>query len=232
MESNNRVEIYSELASNGFIAGVTLKNSWLSFDDVYSYVRAELTPSKMKTIVPKQVHGADIALIDSQNAVDYHMVDGIITFDHYICLTVTTADCLPVIFVEPECGMIAAVHVGWRCYVGGILENFFRQAAHLGAKIQSMKAILGPAINDCCFEVGADVAMLFEEQFIRRTKTACYVDLRRAAWNKIESLGVVKSNIGGINECTSCEVDKYYSYRRDKDSPIQMVTFIYKSEIK
>jgi polyphenol oxidase len=230
MNSSNSVKIYSELADCGFVAGVTLKNSWRDFDDVYSHVRAELTPPGMKMIVPKQVHGVDIVLIDSKNCENYHISDGVMTFDNDICLTVTTADCLPVLFVDPRSGLRAAVHVGWRCFIGGILENFAALATKLGADIKAMKVVMGPAIESCCFEVGRDVALLFDEQYIRRTDNACYVDLRRAAWNKIESLGVVKSNISGLAECTSCEIDKYYSYRRDKDSPIQMVTFIYKSK--
>jgi copper oxidase (laccase) domain-containing protein len=56
-----------------------------------------------------------------------------------------------------------------------------------------------------------------------------YVDLREAVGNKLFSLGVDEKNMGGIVECTSCGRDEYYSYRRDRESPVQMVTFIYKS---
>jgi polyphenol oxidase len=230
MNSNNRIQIFTELAEYGFTAGVTLKNSWGSFDDVYTYIRNELIHPDMTMIVPKQVHGVDIAVLDSANTRLLSDFDGVISKDDNLCLTVTTADCLPVLFVDPTSGLRAAVHVGWRCYVGGILENFFSVASNLGANLTTLKAIVGPAIDKCCFEVGSDVAILFDEQYIRRDSRACYVDLRGAVWNKIGALGVVKSNISGLSECTSCRIDKYYSYRRDKDSPIQMVTFVFRTK--
>jgi len=230
MNQIGQYQLYPELEAMGFTAGVTLKNSWSTFDDVYLYVKTNLVPPDRIMIIPKQVHGADIAILNTSNSNSKYEVDGIITEDVNLCLTVTTADCLPLLLVDPTAGIISAIHIGWRCFVGGIIENFFEIAKKLGANSDKLRAVIGPGIESCCFEVGPDVAILFDEEYIYNRQNVCYVDLRQALRNKLESLGVVKSNISSLSECTSCLTEKYYSYRRDKDSPIQMVTFIFTTE--
>ncbi len=133
------------------------------------------------------------------------------------------------VLADSESGYFAAVHVGWRSFVGGIVENIFQQATKLGMHLNSTRFYLGPGIADCCFEVGPEVAILFEDQFINRRNESFYVDLRGAVESKLEALGAAKGNIANLSECTSCKKELYYSYRRDKETPLQMVTYIYKS---
>jgi polyphenol oxidase len=213
----------------GFTVGVTLKGPWGSSENMYRFIREEITPSDKQLVVPVQVHGVDIInIVDSLNDFSFE-ADGVMTVRRDLCLSVTTADCLPLIMADTASGLFAAVHVGWRCFVGGIIENLFRQGNELGMNLDTTHFFIGAGIADCCFEVGSDVAILFDNKFIRRRNGGHYVDLKGALGNKLENLGVDSHNIENHSECTSCRGDLYYSYRRDKDSPIQMVTFIYKS---
>ena len=216
----------------GYKAGITLKGAYTNPTEVYDLISRNVVPSGMKTVIPRQIHGAEIAIIESHNSDFSGEADGAVTSLDDVCLTVTTADCLPIIFADPASGLISAVHVGWRSFVGGILERYFELSTQLGADINSTRVVIGPGIGSCCFEVGPDVAVLFDEQYIERRENRCFIDLWKAAGNKIESLGVVKANMSGISECTYCHAEKYYSYRRDKHTQVQMVTFIYKTAKK
>ncbi len=136
--------------------------------------------------------------------------------DKDLCLTVTTADCLPLVMADPISGYFAAVHIGWRSFIGGIIDNFMQIAEDLRIDIANSHFYLGPSIGSCCFKVGREVAELFESKYITYRNESCYVDLREAVGNKILAHGVVNSHMGGLLDCTSCDVDRYYSFRRDK----------------
>jgi len=228
----HRHRTFEELSRFGFSAGITLKDSWNSPAEVYAHIRNNLLPSAREIVAPKQVHGAHIEIISTKEIPLKLNADGAITTRDDICLTVTTADCLPLIAADPKSGGFAAIHVGWRSFVAGILENFIQEACELGMELDQARIILGPSIGPCCFEVGPEVAALFDSDFIQWRDNKSFADLEKAVGNKLISLGVVKGNIGGFSECTSCNFADYYSYRRDKRSPVQMVTFIYRSAPK
>jgi polyphenol oxidase len=221
------IDVFSEL---GFTAGFTLKGAWGSSDNMYRFVREDIIPAYMQLVVPDQVHGVDIINFDNDMKDFSITADGVMTRCNDLCLSVTTADCLPLILADTSSGIFAAVHVGWRSFIGGIIEKLFRQGLTLGLKPDTTHIFIGPGIADCCFEVGIDVAILFDENFIHQRNDSYFIDMKGAVENKLESLGISKRNIDNLSECTSCRSDLYYSYRRDKDTPLQMVTFIYKSK--
>jgi YfiH family protein len=208
---------------------MTLKGPWKYPEDIYEYIRRELIPPDMSLVIPEQVHGVDIVHIGDKTNDFTFEADGAVANRSDICLSVTTADCLPLILADPESGYFAAVHVGWRGFVGGIVENIFEYALKFKMNLGATRFIIGPGIGDCCFEVGPEVAILFDEDFIANHDGGLYLDLRKAVGTKLEKMGVIKANVDVINECTSCRSDLYYSYRRDKTTPLQMVTFIFKS---
>jgi polyphenol oxidase len=221
--------LVEELGNIGFAAGVTLKGSWEAQEDIYSFIEEKIIPPGMKIVIPDQVHGTDIVVWDKQDTSSVFAADGVISRRDDTCLTITTADCLPLVLADPTTGFFGAVHIGWRSFVGGIVESLFNIANDLNINLQETRVFIGPGIGPCCFEVGIEVAELFESYYVIKRKDSPYVDLRKALYNKIESLKVDKNNMGDIHECTYCNQDKYYSYRRDKNTPVQMVTFIYKS---
>jgi hypothetical protein len=221
--------MYTELNEIGFTAGVTIKGLWENQENIYNYIQSDLMPPGIKLIVPDQVHGTEIIIYDGQRLPDSFEADGVLTNRTDACLTITTADCLPVIIADPSTGYFAAVHVGWRSFIGGIAENLFQIGRNLSLNMRETRVLIGPGIGKCCFEAGVDVAVLFNPCDVARRKGSCYVDLRSALRNEIELLGIAKANIKNLDDCTSCMENTYYSYRRDKDSPIQMVTFIYRT---
>jgi YfiH family protein len=92
--------------------------------------------------------------------------DGLVTAESGVLLTIRIADCLPVLLVDPERRVVAAVHAGWRGALARIIEKAvgdMRRA--LGSAPQNLVAALGPSIRACCYEVGEEVVEAFHGSF-------------------------------------------------------------------
>lgn len=133
---------------------------------------------------------------------------------------VLTADCLPVLLCDDQGQVVAAAHAGWRGLAAGVIEATLAAMAVPG---QRVLAWLGPAIGPCCFEVGADVVTAFvggdtgaADAFrpIGDGKWLC--DLYALARRRLAALGVER--VSGGDFCTFSDVDRFYSYRREKQT--------------
>jgi hypothetical protein len=92
--------------------------------------------------------------------------DALLTDQAGILLSVRTADCLPVLLVDPKHRAVAAVHVGWRGALARIVEKAAGEMRRVyGSEPQSLLAVLGPSIRVCCYEVGEEVEEAFQGRF-------------------------------------------------------------------
>ena len=221
--------MFDKLGRFRFMAGMTLRGPWRDEVDVYKFVEHDVAPPNTRVIIPIQVHGSVISHLGDAGLLSNFDADGVITRRENVSLTVTTADCMPILAADPISGYFAAIHVGWRSFVAGIIDNFFQIGRGLGMSFSRTRVFWGPSIGSCCFAVGPEVAALFDESWVENRNGVLYVDLKGAVQDRLISLGLVGENIGGFSDCTSCNPDRHYSYRRDKNSPVQMVTFIYRT---
>jgi len=92
--------------------------------------------------------------------------DGIITNTPGLVLAVQTADCLPVILVDPKRKAVGVFHAGWRGTLRRIVEKGVGEMRrNFGSDPRNLQAAIGPGIRQCCFEVGPEVRIQFEAQF-------------------------------------------------------------------
>lgn len=92
--------------------------------------------------------------------------DGLITNAHGIFLGVLTADCFPVILVDPKRKAVGVFHAGWRGTVKRIVEKGVGEMHRwFGTKSSDVRAVIGAGIRSCCYEVGPEVRTAFESQF-------------------------------------------------------------------
>lgn len=148
--------------------------------------------------------------------------DALVTNLPGICLTVLSADCVPILLFDPEKEVIAAVHAGWRGTVAGIAAETVRtMQKEYGCRPETIRAGIGPSIGKCCFEVGKDVAERFLEAF-RNTSSVVttaereekyYVDLWEANRLFLISAGLSAGNIELALLCTRCHPGEFFSYR-------------------
>jgi YfiH family protein len=171
----------------------------------------------------KQVHGARIV---TSPWTDPPEADGALSLGGGVLLGIETADCLPLILIDPKGSRVAAVHAGWRGTAQGIARAAVRALTDAGARAEDLRAALGPAIGPCCYEVGEDVRAAIDEPtcFTPGPRGRPHFDLRRANRLQLESLGV--QEIHGIDECTFCHPDLYPSYRRDGKGSGRIVSFV------
>ena len=178
--------------------------------------------------VTNQVHKADVRIV---TAADRHEAlsktpyeaDGLVTAEKGLPIFCFTADCVPALLWDSEGKAAGAVHCGWRSSVADILKNAVDAMVSLGARPESIRAALGPALGRCCFEsdddvpeaitvwLGGDTEGLFDP---RPPKTV--VELRLADARRLLQLGVPEENIDISDECTYCLHDKYWSHRYTK----------------
>src|SRR5260370_14802959 len=78
-----------------------------------------------------------------------------------VALCIFTADCVPILLVDPINRVVAALHAGWRGVLADIAAVGVRAMVAQGARLQSIRAALGPSIGICCFEVDIDLAERF-----------------------------------------------------------------------
>lgn len=170
-----------------------------------------------------QVHGADIVRISDRHAPDTHAVsaDAMITDRPGLLLGIETADCVPILLVDPVVRAIGAVHAGWRGTVADIARKTVAamQDAY-GAQPERMIAAIGPAIGSECYEVDEPVmqpmraAFPFWEQVAIPTDAGRWrLDLVTTNALALEQAGLSRANIHALGLCTACERDDFYSFR-------------------
>ena len=92
--------------------------------------------------------------------------DGLITATPGLLLAILTADCLPVILVDPKRHVVGVFHAGWRGTVQRIVQKGVGEMHRcFGSRPRDLEAAIGAGIQGCCYEVGEEVRTKFESQF-------------------------------------------------------------------
>jgi len=144
--------------------------------------------------------------------------DGLVVLEPGVIGVIKTADCLPVILYAPDYPACAIVHAGWRGTALRISRQAVAAMVGLGVAAASMRALIGPGIGPCCYNVGEDVVAAFkdagisDEVFARRGDLT-FLDLKKANRQVLMAEGV--HDIDDVNLCTSCRKALFFSARRD-----------------
>jgi YfiH family protein len=170
--------------------------------------------------------------------------DAAVTKSAGLLLAVQTADCVPILLVDPKNRAVAAVHAGWRGTLARIVEKAIgRMQMQFGSRAADLLAAIGPAIGGCCYEVGTEVAAAFSGQFANAAEffdelrtgdepnplqwlnmmppghqpppKKVLLDLRKANRSQLEAAGVAAANIFVSDLCTGCQRDLLFSYRKE-----------------
>ncbi len=111
------------------------------------------------------MHSADAIEVTSAWGINERpKVDGLVSKTKGIGLGVLTADCGPVLFADPEAGVVGACHAGWKGALTGITESTLAAMERLGAVRTRITAVLGPTISKAAYEVGPEFPKPFIEQ--------------------------------------------------------------------
>jgi YfiH family protein len=118
----------------------------------------------------RQIHSDTIHFVDAPPKSEL-VGDGLITATPGLLLGIQTADCLPILLVDPRGRAVGMFHAGWRGTVQRIVEKGVGDMCHqFGSRPRDLKAAIGPGIHGCCYEVGVEVRDKFESQFAYAAK--------------------------------------------------------------
>lgn len=174
----------------------------------------------------KQVHGTDILVVGRRggNASDSRGGwDALVTDQDKVLLTVRTADCVPVLVHDTAHGVVAAVHVGWRGAVAGILPKTLSvMTRRFGTNPARVRIGIGPSVGPCCYEVDHLVLTRLRRGFpdwrsiVKMVSSSrALLDLRKLARMQAELAGADPMGIHTVGVCTVCHPRLFYSYRRE-----------------
>lgn len=192
-----------------------------------------------RMVVTHQVHQDDVRIATSADAGkgldrerDYD-VDGLITNERGLPLVIHSADCIPVLLHDPVKQVIGACHAGWRGTALGIAAKTVREMQRIfGCDPADIRAAIGPAIGQCCFETDGDVPAALHaalgdeaEPYITWNGRKYHIDLKaiNALW--LRKSGVTQIDVSG--DCTACRTDLYWSHRKhggERGSQIAMIS--------
>ncbi len=205
--------------------------------------QSALGASDLQLISLKQIHSDIIHLFNAAPA-ELCRGDALATNRPGLLLGVQTADCVPILLVDPKKRAIAAVHAGWRGTLQRIVVKAIGQMQmHFKTKPADLLAAIGPSIGGCCYEVGTEVAAQFLSQFPQapdwfdefRTGDEpnpiqwlnmmppghqpppknVNLDLRKANRAHLLGAGLRAPNIFVSDLCTACRRDLLFSYRKE-----------------
>ncbi|MFI5145171.1 MAG: peptidoglycan editing factor PgeF [Ignavibacteria bacterium] len=175
--------------------------------------------------VPKQVHSPNVQIIETPGS--YPETDALITNKKNLFLSVSVADCYPVLIYDKVKQVIAAVHSGWRGTQKKILTYTLNKIIEQYNCIPNDLIIfIGPGISKNNFEVGEDVALLFDEKYRIKRNGKYFIDLREDLADQLSFFHIPAVNIEFNPMCTFGEADYLHSYRRDKENSGRMLAVI------
>lgn len=175
--------------------------------------------------IPQQIHSSNVMIINEPGY--YRDYDALITKKNDVYLIISTADCYPILVYDNIKQIVSAVHSGWRGTQMKILSIAIgKMVKELGSKPENLIVYIGPGISKEKFEVGKDVAELFDEKYIQSSNGKYFIDLIANIHDQLHALGVKNNNIEFSGLCTYKEEGYLHSYRRDREKSGRMFSVI------
>jgi YfiH family protein len=188
---------------------------------------AELLGFALEDIVcPEQVHGATVARVGARDrGRRAPAADGLIADEPGLLLLMLFADCVPVCLFEVERRAVGIAHAGWKGTAGRIAAGTVGAMVEaFGVRPERLRAVIGPAIGACCYEVGDDVAAAVRasvgpteaDAVVRPGRRGRpHVDLAAANRAQLVEAGLRPESVEMTGLCTACRVDRFFSHRAE-----------------
>ncbi len=192
---------------------------------------------EMRLATLRQVHRTAIQAVaseDEMHAPDGRALyegDGLSTAAPGVLLGIQTADCVPIMIVDPEQRAVAVLHAGWRGTAAGIAAAGLEQMrAQFGSRVESLLAAVGPSIGPCCYTVGDEVTTALADGFSYGEDLfqEGRLDLWEANRRQLVDAGVSAAHVVVVAECTACEraadgQRRYFSHRAEHGTAGRMM---------
>jgi len=122
---------------------------------------------------------------------------------------------MPVFLYDPQNGVLGLCHSGWQG-TGIAAEAVRLMEQHFGTQVESLVALLGPAIGSCCYKVDSARAREYSLRWgaggVVKRGESLFLDMKTANIRLLDSLGVKK--VFASQNCTVCD-PRLGSFRRE-----------------
>jgi polyphenol oxidase len=163
--SRDGCKIAENVLNLGFTDGDTRERVLKNRQNFFAALKA----GDARVIALRQIHSDIVHVGGAANVpppAETPKGDALITNEPGLLLVVQTADCVPLLLADKKRHAIAAIHSGWRGTLQRIAQKTLgRMQMEFGTRPQDVVAALGPAIGQCCFEVGPEVLAGFAAKF-------------------------------------------------------------------
>lgn len=204
--------------------------------DVAEWLQAWHLDSDGGLCAVEQAHGATVLPASAAAGSDAPRADGIFSGSAGDLLIIRSADCAPVWIADEDAGLLAMLHAGWRGVAAGIIAAGVRALREAGAGAAKMRVAIGPHLRPSCFEIGPEVAALFERSkgavlapqtliVPRQRRDSVALDLAAAIVGALVGAGIPQHRIAVASACTRCRADILHSYRRNGPGGPLMASF-------
>ena len=168
----------------------------------------------------QQVHGNTV--VEAKPSWHTIEADAAVTNEPDLLLVINTADCLPVLFYDPETRSIGAAHAGWRGTVQHIAaEVIGEMRERYGSSPSNIRVALGPCIQQAAYQVGEEVKNAFDENGFPSSvykvddEGRYRLDIPAANRFSLVNTGIKADHIHSLTDCTYSEPERFFSHRRD-----------------
>ncbi len=173
-------------------------------------------------IYATQVHGTDVLVFSNDDkATDQPEPqspakgDALVTNIPKKLLFIQVADCQPILLYDPFKKVIANIHSGWRGSIQNIIGcTIDVMSRSFGCASKNIFAAVGPSLGPCCAEF-TNYKKEIPEQFWDFKIGLNHFDFWSISKDQLNKAGVNSENIFISEICTSCNTDKFYSYRKE-----------------
>ena len=187
--------------------------------------------SSQQLVQVKQIHSTKVIKVDTpEDAI--REGDAITTDKPGLLLLMRYADCVPILFHDPEHQAIAIAHAGWMGTLDGVVSEVVRQmGSQFGTSPDQVKVGIGPSIGPDHYQIGDDVIKKAKkafpevyDQILNEEEGVVKLDLWKANEIQLRRIGVDQIDIAGI--CTGCDPLNWYSHRVENGMTGRFATVI------
>lgn len=174
-----------------------------------------------------QIHGDALLMVKKPG--QYEGYDALMTDKKGILLSITIADCTPVLIYDSANDAIAAVHAGWKGTVKKLVRKTLGQMAeHFGTRGEDCHAYIGTCIDECSFEVDVDVADAFDASFKRwdEKRSKFFINLKQANREQLLDFGLPAAQVEVSPFSTCLDNERFFSYRKENGKTGRMLAVI------
>lgn len=170
----------------------------------------------------KQIHSNIVKIIDkNDNFYNPLECDAIVTNNLHTPLMVMVADCTPILLYDENKSVIAAVHAGREGAFKNIVKNTLDAMTNqFDSQTKNIKVEIGVGICKDCYEVSDTIynkaLELNLEYAISKKGEKYFLDISKIILNQLLENGILKTNINIHKDCSCCDNEKYFSYRKEK----------------